>query len=507
MKRALISVYNKDGILELAKFLVENGVEIISTGGTYRFLKEKNIKVSDITELTNFTEILDGRVKTLHPYVHAGILAVRDNAEHMATLNRHSIDTIDYVIVNLYPFFEKVNEDISFEEKIEFIDIGGPSMLRSAAKSYKDVLVVCDKDDYPFIIEEMKKNKDVSIETRKKLAAKVFNLTSSYDNAIAQFLNDDLYDNKYLNVSYRKKESLRYGENPHQKAAFYIDNMNDGAMKNFKQLHGKELSFNNIRDMDVAWKIVNEFDGDVACCSVKHSTPCAVAIDNTSLAAYKKVYEADNVSIFGGIIAFNSTVDVETAKLINEIFIEIVIAKSFTAEALEILRQKKNIRLIECSLAPQDKYEYIKVDGGLLVQDVDAKTAYNLELKTENKDIAKYEKDLNFAMKVVKYVKSNAIVVAANGQTLGISGGSVNRIWPTEEAIKRAKILNENKNFNLVLASDGFFPFADIVEFSAKNDIKAIIQPGGSINDQKSIDECNKNNILMAFTNIRHFKH
>lgn len=320
-------------------------------------------------------------------------------------------------------------------------------------------------------------------------------------------MNDELYDNKYLNVSYRKKESLRYGENPHQKAAFYIDNMNDGAMKNFKQLHGKELSFNNIRDMDVAWKIVNEFDGDVACCSVKHSTPCAVAIDNTSLAAYKKVYEADNVSIFGGIIAFNSTVDVETAKLINEIFIEIVIAKSFTAEALEILRQKKNIRLIECSLAPQDKYEYIKVDGALLVQDVDTKTAYNLELKTENKDIAKYEKDLNFAMKVVKYVKSNAIVVAANGQTLGISGGSVNRIWPTEEAIKRAKILNENKNFNLVLASDGFFPFADIVEFSAKNDIKAIIQPGGSINDQKSIDECNKNNILMAFTNIRHFKH
>lgn len=502
MKRALISVYDKTGILDLANFLVSKNIEIISTGGTYKYLLENNIPVIEVSKITKFEEMLDGRVKTLHPNIHGGILALRDNKEHMNTLKERNIDTIDYVIVNLYPFFEKVKQELSFEDKIEFIDIGGPTMLRSAAKSFKDVVVLTDIKDYEAIKNEINERGNVSFETRKKLAGKVFNLTSAYDAAISQFLLDEEFP-EYLTISYKKESIMRYGENSHQKAAYYVDNMNDGAMKDFEQLNGKELSFNNVRDMDLAWKVVSEFD-ETACCAVKHSTPCGVAIAESVKMAYQKAYDSDPISIFGGIVAFNKEVDAETAKLLEKIFLEIIIAPEFSKEALEILTTKKNLRLIKCIKKPSDKKEYIKVDGGILVQDVNSELYENLEIMTKAKPSQEQEKDLIFALKVVKYVKSNAIVIAKDGQTLGIGGGEVSRIWAAEKAVERAEKFGKD---NLVLASDAFFPFKDVVELVAKNKVSAIVQPGGSLKDQESIDECDKNNISMIFSKLRHFKH
>ncbi len=502
MKRALISVYDKTGILDLANFLVSKNIEIISTGGTYKYLLENNIPVIEVSKITKFEEMLDGRVKTLHPNIHGGILALRDNKEHMNTLKERNIDTIDYVIVNLYPFFEKVKQELSFEDKIEFIDIGGQTMLRSAAKSFKDVVVLTDIKDYEAIKNEINERGNVSFETRKKLAGKVFNLTSAYDAAISQFLLDEEFP-EYLTISYKKESIMRYGENSHQKAAYYVDNMNDGAMKDFEQLNGKELSFNNVRDMDLAWKVVSEFD-ETACCAVKHSTPCGVAIAESVKMAYQKAYDADPISIFGGIVAFNKEVDAETAKLLEKIFLEIIIAPEFSKEALEILTTKKNLRLIKCIKKPSDKKEYIKVDGGILVQDVNSELYENLEIMTKAKPSQEQEKDLIFALKVVKYVKSNAIVIAKDGQTLGIGGGEVSRIWAAEKAVERAEKFGKD---NLVLASDAFFPFKDVVELVAKNKVSAIVQPGGSLKDQESIDECDKNNISMIFSKLRHFKH
>lgn len=502
MKRALISVFDKTGILDLAKFLVSKNIEIISTGGTYKYLLENNIPVIEVSKITKFDEMLDGRVKTLHPNIHGGILALRDNKLHMNTLKEKNIDTIDYVIVNLYPFFEKVKENLSFEDKIEFIDIGGPTMLRSAAKSFKDVVVLSDIKDYELIKTEIDKNGDVSFDTRKMLAGKVFNLTSAYDAAISQFLLDEEFP-EYLTISYKKNSLMRYGENSHQKAAYYIDNMNDGAMQDFEQLNGKDLSFNNVRDMDLAWKLVSEFD-EAACCAVKHSTPCGVAIADTTKRAYKKAYESDSVSIFGGIVAFNKKLDLETAKLLDVIFLEIIIAPDFSKESLELLTKKKNLRLIKCGKKPSDKKEFIKVDGGILVQDSNTKLCENLEIVTKTKPSVEQEKDLLFALKVVKYIKSNAIVIVKDGQTLGIGGGEVSRIWAAEKAVERAKKFGKN---DLVLASDAFFPFKDVVELVAKNKVSTIIQPGGSLRDQESIDECDKNNISMIFSKLRHFKH
>lgn len=502
MKRALISVYDKTGILDLANFLVSKNIEIISTGGTYKYLLENNIPVIEVSKITKFEEMLDGRVKTLHPNIHGGILALRDNKEHMNTLKERNIDTIDYVIVNLYPFFEKVKQELSFEDKIEFIDIGGPTMLRSAAKSFKDVVVLTDIKDYEAIKNEINERGNVSFETRKKLAGKVFNLTSAYDAAISQFLLDEEFP-EYLTISYKKESIMRYGENSHQKAAYYVDNMTDGAMKDFEQLNGKELSFNNVRDMDLAWKVVSEFN-ETACCAVKHSTPCGVAIAESVKMAYQKAYDADPISIFGGIVAFNKEVDAETAKLLEKIFLEIIIAPEFSKEALEILTTKKNLRLIKCTKKPSDKKEYIKVDGGILVQDVNSELYENLEIMTKAKPSQEQEKDLIFALKVVKYVKSNAIVIAKDGQTLGIGGGEVSRIWAAEKAVERAEKFGKD---NLVLASDAFFPFKDVVELVAKNKVSAIVQPGGSLKDQESIDECDKNNISMIFSKLRHFKH
>ncbi len=500
MKRALISVFDKNGILEFTNFLVKHGVEIISTGGTYKHLKENGVPVIEVAEVTGAPEMLDGRVKTLHPVIHGGILAIRDNAEHMATIKERGISTIDMVVVNLYPFFKKVNEDLTFEEKVEFIDIGGPTMLRSAAKSFKDVVVISDTADYETVMKEMETG-EVTFETKKRLAGKVFNLTSAYDAAISQFLLGDEMP-KYLNASYEKLMDLRYGENPHQKAAYYVSTTDTGAMKDFEQLNGKELSFNNLRDMDVAWRTVCEFI-EPACCGLKHSTPCGAAIGKDVHEAYVKAYECDPVSIFGGIVALNKEVDADTAREMIKIFLEIVIAPSFTDEALEVLKTKKNLRVIKCKHTPQDKINMVKVDGGLLIQDEDLSFTTDYEAVTEKAPTAEEMENLIFGMKVVKHVKSNAIVVVKDMMAVGIGNGETNRIWPTRQAIERAG----DKIEGAILASDAFFPFRDVVDECAKAGIRAIIQPGGSMRDQESIDACNEHGISMVFTGMRHFKH
>lgn len=499
-KRALISVFDKDGVLELTKFLRDRDVEIISSGGTYRYLKENNIEVKEISEITDFPEMLDGRVKTLHPLVHAGILAIRDNEEHMKTLEEREINTIDYVVVNLYPFFEKVREDLSFEEKVEFIDIGGPTMLRAAAKNFRDVVVLSDKKDYERVINEIKENNEVSFKLRKTLAGKVFNLMSAYDAAISNFLleGEEEYP-EYLLVSYKKIQDLRYGENPHQGAAYYSSTEFDGAMNSFDILNGKALSYNNIKDLDIAWKVACEFE-EPACCALKHNTPCGVAVGENSKEVYLKAHDADPVSIFGGIVAINRKIDKATAEEMVKIFLEVVAAPDFDEDALEILRTKKNLRVIKCNNTPQAKNYMVTVDGGILVQEEDTKLLDDLNVVTKKQPTEEELKDMIFGMKVVKYVKSNAIVVVKDGVATGIGGGQVNRIWATKEALDRGK-------GGAVLASDAFFPFRDCVDEAAKNGIKAIIQPGGSMRDGESIEACDEHGISMVFTGVRHFKH
>lgn len=509
MKRALISVFYKDKILEFSKFLISKNIEIISTGGTYKYLKENSIPVIEVEKITGEKEMLDGRVKTLSPKIHGGILAIRDNPKHMEAIKERGIIPIDIVVVNLYPFFEKVLDDsLNFEEKIEFIDIGGPTMLRSAAKSFKDVIVISDIKDYDLVKEEIEKG-EVSIETRKYLASKVFNLTSAYDSAVSDFIFNSIENNKdkelnYLNMSYIKKEKLRYGENPHQKADYYIETANKG--ENYEKLNGKELSFNNIRDMDIALKIVSEFDEskkEFCCSAIKHSTPCGAALGEDVFDAYNKTYLCDSVSIFGGIVAFNSTVDEKTAKELVKTFLEIVIAKDFTEEALKILKTKNNLRVIKYKNNNNDKINLVKVGGGLLVQEEDNllfEDCEDCKVVTKKKPTEEEMKNLIFGMKVVKYAKSNAIIVVKDFMAKGIGSGQTNRIWACEDALKRA-------GKGGVMASDAFFPFRDVVDACAKYDIKAIIQPGGSIRDKESIDACDEHGISMVFTGIRHFRH
>ena len=514
-KRALISVSDKNGLTEFAQFLEQNNYELISTGGTFKHLKEAGLSPIQIDEVTNFPEMLDGRVKTLHPKVHGGLLAVRDNEEHMKTVAEHEIGLIDMVIVNLYPFFENVNKNISLDEKVEFIDIGGPSMLRSAAKNFKSVAVITDVADYALVQQEISENGDSTIETRKKLAGKVFNLTSAYDAAISKMLLEEEYPT-YLSASYKKVSDLRYGENPHQSAAYYVSTFENGAMKDFEILGGKELSFNNLRDMDLCWKVVNEFKDEMACCAVKHSTPCGVAIGTTALETYAKTFECDPVSIFGGIIGMNYKVDAATAEELNKTFLEIVMAIDFDEEALEILRKKKNLRIIKIKNPVSDKQTWVKIDGGILVQDVDDQFSTDFKVVTETQPTEEQKKALLFSQRVVKYVKSNAIVVSNGIQAFGIGGGQVNRIWATEQAISRAKEIDggdsptlwrQKFSGDLVLASDAFFPFRDVVDFCAKEGITAIVQPGGSVKDADSIAAANEHGIPMMFTGMRHFLH
>jgi len=502
-KRALISVSDKSGLVDFAKFLESNNYELISTGGTFKHLKDAGLNPIQIDEVTSFPEMLDGRVKTLHPKVHGGLLAVRDNDEHMSTVAEHEISLIDMVIVNLYPFFAHANTDISLEEKVEFIDIGGPSMLRSGAKNFKSVAVITNVEDYETVQREIAENGDTTLETRKKLAGKVFNLTSAYDAAISQMLLEEEYP-QYLNASYQKISDLRYGENPHQTAAYYVSTTENGAMKDFEILGGKELSFNNLRDMDLCWKVVNEFQNEMACCAVKHSTPCGVAIGNTAVETYTKAFECDPVSIFGGIIGMNFTVDLATAEELNKTFLEIVMAPDFNNDALELLQKKKNLRIIKIKNQVSDTQTWVKIDGGMLVQSTDSQFSEDIKTVTEAQPTSEQEKALLFAQRVVKYVKSNAIVVSNGFQALGIGGGQVNRIWATQHAVERAK---EKFSGDLVLASDAFFPFRDVVDFCAKEGIKAIIQPGGSMRDEESIKAADEYGIPMLLTGMRHFLH
>lgn len=513
IKRALISVSDKTGIIEFASALAAKGVEIISTGGTEKALSAAGLMVINISDVTGFPECLDGRVKTLHPKVHAGILAMRSNEEHMNQIKDLGVETIDLVVINLYPFKQTILKgDVELEEAIENIDIGGPTMIRAAAKNYQDVAVVVDPADYEKVLTEMNETGDVSAKTKFRLAYKVFEHTSHYDTLIAKYLRDTLGDIDYpetLSLTFEKAQEMRYGENPHQSAVFYKEvGANRGFLPSAVQLHGKELSFNNINDTNGALMLLKEFE-EPTVVAVKHTNPCGVGSADNIYDAYMRAYESDPTSIFGGIIAANREIDLKTAEEINKIFIEIVIAPSFSDDAFAVLSQKKNIRLLKLEgieeKAAADTLDMKKVAGGLLVQknddvlfnEEDVKCVTNVQPTKEQME------DLKFAMKVVKHTKSNAIVVAKNKSTLGVGPGQTNRVLPTRVAIEYAG----ERSIGAVLASDAFFPFSDCVEVAAAAGIKAIIQPGGSIKDQDSIDACNKYGIAMVFTGMRHFKH
>lgn len=499
-KRALISVFDKTNILEFSKSLVEMDWEIVSTGGTFNYLNENGIDVIEISQVTNFPEILEGRVKTLNPYIHGGILFKREEKTHQDTITKENITPIDMVVNNLYPFEEKLKENCSHEEMIENIDIGGPSMIRAAAKNYKDVLIITNPDDYEDVLEDLR-NGEVSLDKRVELSKKAFSYTTFYDSLISNYFNKITNEEypKYKTFGYKLENTLRYGENPHQSAAYYTSTEFDGAMEDFEVLNGKELSYNNIKDLDIAWKVANEFE-EIACCALKHNTPCGVAIGESVLEVYKKAHDVDPDSIFGGIVAINRTIDKATAEEMSKIFLEVIAAPGYDEEALEVLRAKKNLRVIKCNTKPCAKKYMVTVDGGILVQEEDTKLLDEVKVVTEKAPTDEEMRDMIFGMKVVKYVKSNAIVTVKDGVAVGIGGGQVNRIWPTQDALRRGEGAT-------ILASDAFFPFNDIVDECAKYGIKAIIQPGGSIRDQLSIDACNKHGIAMVFTGVRHFKH
>lgn len=510
MKRALLSVFDKTGITEFAKSLRELDYEIISTGGTAKNIRDENIEVTDITEVTSFPECFDGRVKTLNPKIFGGILAQRDNINHRKMMDELDITPIDIIAVNLYPFKETLDKkNVSHEEIIENIDIGGPSMIRAAAKNFQDVTVIIDPKDYSIIIEEMKTQGEISQQSRLYLAAKVFQYTAHYDALIANYFNQitKTYTPEKLTITYLRNKELRYGENPHQKAAFYTEiNQTEGTLADARQLHGKDLSFNNINDTNGALEILKEYE-EPTIVAVKHGNPCGIGSADTIAKAYERAYEADKTSIYGGIIAANRRIDEATAQMIGQIFIEVVVAPGYTDEAIKILTTKKNIRILHLEKIKKNDYKHYvtrTVLGGLLLQERDA-----LLLKDELKIATKREpteaemQDLLFAWKAVKHTKSNAIVLAKDKTTVAVGPGQVSRIWALENCIKQG----ENRVEGSVLASDAFFPFKDSVETAAKAGITAIIQPGGSIRDNESIEAANKHNIAMVFTGIRHFKH
>jgi len=512
MKRALISVSDKKGIVAFAKDLHLLGYEIVSTGGTLKSIAEAWLPVTSISDVTGFPECLDGRVKTLDPHIHAGILAMRDNPEHMEQIQKLDVTPIDIVVINLYPFRQTIAKPgVHLEEAIENIDIGGPTMLRAAAKNWQDVAVIVDPEDYAVVVKELQATGEVSRETKFRLAYKVFEHTASYDAMIHQYLAKQLgiAFPETLTLTFEKQQDLRYGENPHQAAMFYREMGNlEGSLAGAKQLHGKELSYNNIGDTNGALDLLREFD-ETAVVAVKHANPCGVGVSGTVLEAWTKAYESDPMSIFGGIVACNGVIDEATAAEISKIFIEIVVAKGFAPEALAILEKKKNIRLLElptinAKLAPHT-LDMKKVSGGLLVQDMDMELMNEDDVKVATKRAPTDQEmaDLRFAWKVVKHTKSNGIAIAKGGQSLGIGPGQVNRFWPTQQAIEHSG----ERVQGAVLASDAFFPFDDCVKEAVKAGITAIIQPGGSVNDADSIKVCDEAGIAMVFTGMRHFKH
>lgn len=570
IKRALLSVSDKDGIVEFAKELKEYGIEIISTGGTAKALRDAEIEVTDVSDVTGFPEMMDGRVKTLHPKIHGGILSLRDNDEHIAAMKEHNIEPIDMVVINLYPFEQTIErDDVTLEEAVEQIDIGGPSMIRSAAKNWRFVTVVTSPLFYELITDELKKNDGaISSDKRTFLASLAFMQTSAYDMAITQYLSsfideeielpegiaqpseeelqqlaealgiapilaeedgngffdeddedfdgefddfeddedDDiqLYDDETLELT--KKDELRYGENPHQKAALY-DTGEEGGIANALLLGGKEMSYNNYVDADAAWRLVCEFD-DVACAIIKHTNPAGVATGETTVKAYTRALETDPVSAFGGIVAFNQTVESETAKAVTEIFTEVIIAPNFDEDALEILRSKKNLRILQVETDGyeiEDEIEYKQISGGMLIQTADNHVLIAEDLKTVTKREPTEDeiRTMLFAWKVCKHTKSNAIVYANDGQTVGVGAGQMSRVDSVKLGAMRARISLKGT----VLASDAFFPFRDGIDEAAKHGITAIIQPGGSMRDEEIIAAANEHNLAMVFTDIRHFKH
>lgn len=509
MKRALISVSDKTGVVEFARALTEVDYEIVSTGGTAKALQAAGVAVTGISDVTGFPEILEGRVKTLHPSVHGGILA-KGTSEHMAVLAEHNIKPIDLVVVNLYPFQATVAKpDVTLEDAIENIDIGGPTMVRSAAKNHDRVGIVVNPARYDSVIAELKESGELSLQTKRLLALEAFQHTAQYDAAISHYLSGAFGADPFsgeIAFGGQKIQELRYGENPHQKAAFYRSGIpTSGTVANAKQLHGKELSYNNIVDVDAAWKLVNEF-AQPAAAIIKHTNPCGTAIGETLSEAYRRAYEADSVSAFGGIIAVNRPMDKKTAEQIVTTFMEAVIAPSFSEESLEILKTKKNLRLLEIGeKVPNNELWIEKVSGGFLLQEMDNHTlkAEDLQVVTEKAPTEEQLKELIFAWNIVKHVKSNAIVVTKDGQSLGVGAGQMNRVGSANIAFTQAG----EKCKGAVLASDAFFPFRDTIDAAAAAGITAVIQPGGSVRDQESIDACNEHGIAMVFTGVRHFRH
>ena len=515
--KALISVSDKTGVVEFAKGLVALGWEILSTSGTMKLLKESGVPVTSVSDVTGFPEICDGRVKTLHPKIHGALLARRDIPEHMKELKDNDIETIDLVCVNLYPFRETIAKpDVTMEDAVEHIDIGGPSMLRSSAKNWESVTVVCNPADYETVLSEIKAGGNTTRETRLKLSAKAYTHTAEYDMAISTYMRAQAGLPEKLFLEYDLKQELRYGENPHQEAKFFASTVKEPfSLATAEQLNGKELSYNNIQDANATLNIAREFD-EPFCVGVKHMNPCGSATGKTIAEAWKKAYEADKTSIFGGIVAANREIDLETAQMLKPIFLEIVMAPSFAPDALELLCTKKNLRVLKVDMSKDNtvRKQYVSMNGGMLVQDRDINTKPLAadQCVTELKPTVEQLSDMEFAWKIVKHVKSNAIVVAKGGMTYGVGAGQMNRIGSAEIALKQAlnTLKEEGKDImteGLVLASDGFFPFDDCVALAAEYGIKAIVQPGGSIRDEDSIKLANEKGITMLFTGERHFKH
>jgi len=503
-RRALLSVYDKTGISDFAEFLISRGFSLLSTGGTYMQLKNSGLDVTEVSAYTGAEEILDGRVKTLHPRIHGGILARRDDENHIKTMENLSIDPIDVVVVNLYPFFEKSGEKLPLDNLIEFIDIGGPTMIRSAAKNFHSVSVITDPEDYKTLMEEWGEGDGLSLSTRRNLAGKVFALTSAYDAAVAESLLEKNETPFWFNSSYMKSADLRYGENPHQKAAWYVPSSKAsfGALSDFIQHQGKELSFNNIRDLDGAWRTVSEFE-NIACIGVKHAAPCGAAEGSTVLKAWEKARDADPVSIFGGIVTFNRIVDEDAAFSLSELFLEVIAAPGYSKGALEVFAKKKNLRVLSILRSSSDRWEALPVDGGICLQEVDRGFLPESEWKvpTKAKPGDELMQDLSFAWKVAKHVKSNGIVLASGLKTIGIGSGQPNRVGAVDLAIRGKDVRGA------VLASDAFFPFDDAVRSASAAGISAVIQPGGSMRDSDSIAACDEAGIPMIFTGRRHFRH
>jgi phosphoribosylaminoimidazolecarboxamide formyltransferase/IMP cyclohydrolase len=515
INRVLISVYNKTGIVEFAKFLKQLNIEIISTGGTAQLLNKNEIPCKQVSEITGAPEMLDGRVKTLHPIIHGAILAKRDNPDHLRQLKEHGITPIDMVVINLYPFEQVTNApNVSLNEALENIDIGGPTMIRAAAKNFPFVTVVTSSAQYSSISQELSQNKgELSLAIRKKLAIEAFKLTHKYDGAITKYLQNLDAKDEYLEnmvLSFEKIQNLRYGENPHQTAAFYRESGNQNkGITDLTQLHGKELSFNNIMDLDAVVKMVKTFEQPCAVI-VKHSNPCGVAIGDNVFLAFEKALATDPVSAFGGIFGFNRTLDLKTAEKLREIFIEVIIASDYEPEAFQLLAKKKNLRLLKLDMQQgfYEEYDYKRVAGGILIQSQDIKSLADLEFKivTQRQPIEDEWIALKFAWKVVKWVKSNAVIFCLNDRTIGIGAGQMSRVDSSLFAVDKAKRSGLSLQ-GTVVASDAFFPFRDGVDAAAEAGATAIIQPGGSVRDEEVIQAADEHKMAMVFTGIRHFRH